>query len=1660
MARDQELISLSSFGKDLLASGLFTSLDARNFADKDIKTPARRNLEVAPGEISPPQLASPAKYIDLPNFSGETYGLEDSPETPEQLIIGGAEVQNVSLVMVDKHGAYHDFKVMPIPVSGAKSGTGSLLVAPVGESKQIAAQPMLLLPAQADSDLSFSDDSKVLPLGELEKAMKESKGDVGVAAVNAMVLSGEIVNFFGVEGVTGKLYCYKSDEEVNDEQGEKPINEKVMLQDMESPLGIFFPEIENKTIKALPLKNLEFTFSNTKKEILLPEGLRLQGDLELKDGLQWISDGLKNVFGSEKATELPSKIRVSALLSKERDWTKKPKIEGIVLQAFLHEMKLPAWDFLEFQTAGIELSARKETAKSDIEEDPEEDNKEGADKRTEEEGDGKSREIIAKKDRASNAPTMKDDATEEKHEKEEKESKEKKKWQVGFGLFGKLNITKAPKSAVPLEARYWIRMGDWKEEKEEEEEEEVEDDDKDKKLEKQDGGEGKETDEADENNGGKEGKPAERGRQYEEAQLHAFFKPGEFRKSCTLSVTGSLEFAQGCLDKDDEEEEEEKKGEKKKEDDKSENATLTIEGVLSRQDYHFDAKVGNLKLDSILKMYAQITGAEPSKEAKEHDLVFEELHLNICRKLKSKEKAIEDEKEAKKEEDEEQPSTSLELSGKVSFNDCKRVHGLIKIDPTSGLTIQGGVEDYEIKDAGVIIKEASIDIFIGAKPEKSQDNSKNTKPKLEADRKSGKEAGEDKVEVFNRASKFAIKGRVNFSGITVTVAFMTERNETNAKSEKSSEREWVLFGIYEESLHLGKMCDIMEGPMADLELKNVALIAASGENKTIEALNTLKYPVRKGISLCATIPPLPELNNFAKQKVDGLVLVATIEKKKLELGIQLPTAFDVSIHAQPDVHLTQIAKSVNQQVTITDSAKLCEIGIGIEISKAPSLMVMGTLNIVMDVDQDPLLLEGMVKAGLLSSSASIATKSPWVNPLNISKHVKIADFRVEIEITYATVMELGPSKLGLAGDIEVGDLTAGAAMQISHHPGEQVISANISKVDLIEIIRVAGQVAEIQALQDIRGGEDTFVFTDANMYFSTGGTIAGREYPQGISAGGKLTAFGKTAQFDLSIGKAGLDFQGHIDNFSLGPLVVSSASGDPRAKMVVVMAKDKQVIQVDGKVRCFGIGLATLVDIQIGTETPSFAAHINVAFTEAFIISLQATVEDFKEVKDLATKDLYFQAQIKGDLFDMICESIKSLLRTLEELGIQGIESLQSLIGAQIAEKQAEMDLEKTKLDEARQEVDNRRKERQRNIKKEKDKHDEAKREIERLQDKVTKAKQDKAQAENELKEKVEKLKLEKESLIQSKRKEYNDKLEKAKEAEANNQRELERLRQRQRDKYGTDFLKKVQLAQGAYHEKKKIGVRLLAAKGVLEAAKVAADVYYKAAQALDDIANSDAFQSIVTAIEDTEKAVERAANGVDKLLSGGGVDGFLRSFIDTEEAKIEAAIKALQAMQNENNEYQRAIREAQDILDQKAPDLEDKIAQADENIKSLEEDAMLADLERKYNYQLEVHNKVHNTIQQMQAGLETLKENWQKGMHALEDVVNEIQKKINAIFHIERIEVGIHTHALIDDKPLVFKFYGTVANRHFAIEAQWAPGNDLSRLYKGVTNEILKLAV
>ncbi|EFR05208.1 hypothetical protein MGYG_08222 [Nannizzia gypsea CBS 118893] len=1031
-------------------------------------------------------------------------------------------------------------------------------------------------------------------------------------------------------------------------------------------------------------------------------------------------------------------------------------------------------------------------------------------------------------------------------------------------------------------------------------------------------------------------------------------------------------------------------------------ADLVLTGHFSKAETYLEASVGKLSWSTILDFYSQLTGTSVDNQSESHDISFEDMYLILSTK-------------------------SVVIAGKVHFNGRTSLEGYVELGK-DGISIRGGVADFPIEDTGIEIKQARIDVFVASRE-------------------------------GTCVSRFSILGKVFFSGITVTAAFMIGGKEPELGENKISERQakkWSLFGRYEGNLRLRDMCPgPIEGKMGDLELRNITLIAASGEMAEIEKLNTLKYPFKKGISLCATISPMEELNNFAQRDIDGLILIATIERA-LAVQIQLPHAFNVEI---------------------TKTVKLTDFSVGIEISKNPSLMVTSVLNILMESGEDPLLLEGRIKAGLLGASASVATKSPWVNPFNISKEVTVVDFKVLLGVTYATLAVSGPSQLALMGALRVGELTAGAGMSISHYPDQQLLKANISRVDLIQIIRVAGHVANIEVLKNMSGGEDTFVFTKAYVYVSTGASIGGTEYPRGISAGGSITAFGKTARFDLRIGAGGLSFQGYIENFSLGPLAVSSARGDPRASMVMRMTRDEQVIKVDGMITCFGIRLVALVDIQMGTDTPSFRAYLAVQFTAAFKIRIAATVADFRDIKDLALKDLYFEGRIEGDLFNVIYQNIKGMLKSIEELGTQSLESLQHFIGEKIAERKREMNKLSLEVKEAEVKVIRERQRRQAAMQREEGKQDEAREEIKRLQDVLASKIADRDRVEKKLKENVEKARLERAALIQCKRREYDEKLQQVKQQEADNRRRLEELKYRQRTKYGTDFLKKVDLAKGAWYEKQAAeraswgavvwvywqkehadvftvaywAVRLEVAKAAHEVVKAATAVYHEAASGLEATANSDAFQTLVSGIEEAEKGVERAVNGVDKLISGDGFDGFVRAFIDTEERKIDEAIKALDAMQNESSKLQKAVQEAQRILDRDRPELEREIAEADEAIERLQEDAELANLQRYYDSQLKIHVEVHNVIEGMEASLETLKENWKEGMHKLENMVD--------IFHIEKIEVAAHTHALVNSKPLNFLFVGNLGDKQFEIRAEWSPGNSLQALYKEVTNGILEFA-
>jgi hypothetical protein len=144
-------------------------------------------------------------------------------------------------------------------------------------------------------------------------------------------------------------------------------------------------------------------------------------------------------------------------------------------------------------------------------------------------------------------------------------------------------------------------------------------------------------------------------------------------------------------------------------------------------------------------------------------------------------------------------------------------------------------------------------------------------------------------------------------------------------------------------------------------------------------------------------------------------------------------------------------------------------------------------------------------------------------------------------------------KLALAGAMILNNFEGRVAMSISQIPDQQLFVLDLRNLPVSKLIGIAGQVHDNTNSDSalIHGSDDHLVFEEAGLYFSTSATVLKVYYKPGLSAHGKMTFFGKTAEFKASVSKEGVVFKGYIDNFRIGDLVVQSASGAPRRALTL-----------------------------------------------------------------------------------------------------------------------------------------------------------------------------------------------------------------------------------------------------------------------------------------------------------------------------------------------------------------------------------------------------------------------------------------------------------------------------------------------------------------------------
>ncbi|KAL3247338.1 hypothetical protein ABHI18_012444 [Aspergillus niger] len=301
------------------------------------------------------------------NLGGNGVDLLSLLREQHAVVIGGAIVRHISLVVSEAPGNSSRFGDLPVKPLQDPEGTKACLLSQQLELGQ-ADIPILIFPepfiAPPNLGTSYSlrsrgyDHTAVMS----ETPFHITTPGMTMSELQVYTISGDITDFWGIRGLTAKMYKHKGSGTLNEPLGDKPAQEKVSINVHNialggKPMAAFFPFIDSEEFKNLPVANVELTYSEGKTQSPVQKpGLRLELDVELSGCLSWVGDTIKRLFGT---IDKPPTIRLSALLSKERNWSCPPKIERLVLQGYFKDLAFKSWNVLRFETLGIELTAVK-----------------------------------------------------------------------------------------------------------------------------------------------------------------------------------------------------------------------------------------------------------------------------------------------------------------------------------------------------------------------------------------------------------------------------------------------------------------------------------------------------------------------------------------------------------------------------------------------------------------------------------------------------------------------------------------------------------------------------------------------------------------------------------------------------------------------------------------------------------------------------------------------------------------------------------------------------------------------------------------------------------------------------------------------------------------------------------------------------------------------------------------------------------------------------------------------------------------------------------------------------------------------------------------------------------------------------------------------------
>ncbi|KAF4973360.1 hypothetical protein FSARC_338 [Fusarium sarcochroum] len=817
-----------------------------------------------------------------------------------------------------------------------------------------------------------------------------------------------------------------------------------------------------------------------------------------------------------------------------------------------------------------------------------------------------------------------------------------------------------------------------------------------------------------------------------------------------------------------------------------------------------------------------------------------------------------------------------------------------------------------------------------------------------------------------------------------------------------------------------------------------------------------------GIQLCATISSFQQLEELnGKKKIDGLKLIIAISPKgKISASIDLPESF---------------------QVRLSDHAYLGNFGTTIGLSSSgPELQLRATLTISFK-DSDPICVEGVIVGTFkdVQGDLKMNEDSRWVNPFNLNKNIVFSRLGVSTGFTYATVLLIGPDRLALSGQVNIGKFEASLDMGLRMMTAEAVLQLKMNKLDVTEVFQLACTLIGNTELQQMRGAEDVVVFSDLKLYISSGAEFLGRFYDRGIEVRGKMRFFDVKGEFNGTFDESGVVIKAGLDNFKVGGLEIKSTQeGVDRATMDIEMTKDRQKFKIDGMIRYYEFEIKVFIDVDI--QKRYLKADVRIQFCDDLFIELKASVS-VPNPKSLEGVVMDFEGSLNPDILGAIIQAIDKVLNDLQNTLINPIREERQRLEREIA--QAEASLKGMEEDFKKKEEKYRKEamKQKAKISKEMKIYNRLRDKQKKSENEYNKAKEDKDKSKNEI-ERLERQRDEAKRQLEDKeramRKEYDDKIARQRAKRAELEKEKKRLIDRRDARWGDELRSyeaaKKSWARWEYIEKERYKWREHcinesknclpcetpywaykvpeATIGLEEAHvhKIAEAEFLKAGR---EILNSKAFQFVGQAINCAAGEIVSVIQELEDLILQ-GMPNIARMMSEERKRIVDDYINKLDELIRKSEELEEVLIQAKKALDDSngrlGPEFEEsgeRIAKLEFEMDTLPAKYALKAAERRYNLdRLTVDLQISN-LRNKEVTIRAV-------MQFSRDILAALKKGVP---RVTQILVRASTDVLAKNKPLVFEIQAEWFGKKGTFRIQWAPNQSPETLYREAAMRLAK---